>query len=428
MDALEGTHWDVIVSGTGLQQSLLVLALSRSNKKILHVDRNDFYGGNEAAFSLQEARSWVIERPSSYSLGARAVEKPSGPDESGASTKLGPSRAYSLSLAPHLIFTRSALLPILVSSKVHRQLEFLPVGSWWVFNRSPEDPSSSPTAGPKLTKIPSSREDVFASDAIEIRSKRALVKFLRFVAEYEAQADVWEPFASRPFTDFLVEHFKLPKDLHDPLLALTLSLEHHSHTTTILALQRIARHLRSMGVFGAGFGSLIPKWGGLSEIAQVACRAGAVGGAVYILGTGVVRVESDEKVGEQNDDGSSQSRAVRVGLGGGISVTADWIVGSRDDLPSRTTRGGLEDAATPGSSTSQSVSRAIFIVSSPLVPLFPPISEGSPRPAGAVVYFPSGSISTEESDQGSNAPPIYVFAHSSDTGECPSGQTMMTPN
>jgi RAB protein geranylgeranyltransferase component A len=33
--------------------------LSRSDKKILHIDKNDYYGGAEAAFSLQEAEEWA---------------------------------------------------------------------------------------------------------------------------------------------------------------------------------------------------------------------------------------------------------------------------------------------------------------------------------------------------------------------------------
>jgi RAB protein geranylgeranyltransferase component A len=45
-------------------------ALSRSGKKILHVDKNDYYGGTEAAFSLQEAESWAEQansrKPSSF--------------------------------------------------------------------------------------------------------------------------------------------------------------------------------------------------------------------------------------------------------------------------------------------------------------------------------------------------------------------------
>lgn len=34
-------------------------ALSRSGKKVLHVDKHDYYGSTEAAFSLQEAEEWV---------------------------------------------------------------------------------------------------------------------------------------------------------------------------------------------------------------------------------------------------------------------------------------------------------------------------------------------------------------------------------
>lgn len=34
-------------------------ALSRSGKKVLHVDKNPYYGGAESAFSLQEAELWM---------------------------------------------------------------------------------------------------------------------------------------------------------------------------------------------------------------------------------------------------------------------------------------------------------------------------------------------------------------------------------
>ena len=34
-------------------------ALSREEKKILHVDKNGYYGGSEAALSLQDAQDWV---------------------------------------------------------------------------------------------------------------------------------------------------------------------------------------------------------------------------------------------------------------------------------------------------------------------------------------------------------------------------------
>lgn len=43
-------------------------ALSRSGKNVLHVDRNPYYGGAEAAFSLQEAEEWVNRVNSGMSI------------------------------------------------------------------------------------------------------------------------------------------------------------------------------------------------------------------------------------------------------------------------------------------------------------------------------------------------------------------------
>ena len=34
-------------------------ALSRTGKKVLHIDKNDYYGGAEAALSLQETKAWA---------------------------------------------------------------------------------------------------------------------------------------------------------------------------------------------------------------------------------------------------------------------------------------------------------------------------------------------------------------------------------
>ncbi|KAI9097097.1 GDP dissociation inhibitor-domain-containing protein [Phlyctochytrium arcticum] len=43
-------HFDAIVLGTGLVQSIVAGALARDNKQILHLDRNPFYGEEYAAF------------------------------------------------------------------------------------------------------------------------------------------------------------------------------------------------------------------------------------------------------------------------------------------------------------------------------------------------------------------------------------------
>lgn len=332
----------------------------------------------------------------------------------GPPAGLSSSRSYSLELSPQLIYTRSSLLQSLVSSKVYRQLEFLAVGSWWVYSpASPEPPQdeasvrsqASPQHG-RLLKVPNGREDVFQDQVLDFKAKRALMKFLRFIVEFEEQLEVWEEYRTKSFPSFLSEHFKVPASLHAPLLALTLSPQTSAKTTTEYALPRIARHLRSIGVFGPGFGAVLPKWGGMSEVVQVACRSCAVGGGVYVLGKGVSDIFTEHDPKTEGDE------EITLLLEDGETVSSRWVV-----------REEMFGAAEPSARC-----KSVAIVSSPLTPLFPPIAEEAPAPASSVVVFPSGSLSLGAgAETGHELPPVHIFVHSSDTGECPSGQSKFTP-
>ncbi|CAN9131749.1 unnamed protein product [Alternaria alternata] len=359
METLDNTEWDVLIVGTGLHQSLLALALSRSDKKILHVDENDFYGGAEAAFSLQEAEEWAQRMKDDTVDTVFSDVTITKPEVADAAPALSFSRAYSLSLSPQVIYARSSILGCLVSSRVYRQLEFLAVGTW-------------------LLKVPNGREDVFQDHDLDFKAKRALMKFLRFISEYEEQIEVWEEHRQRPFSDFLTEQFKVPASLQGPLLALTLSPSGPDRTTTEYALPRIAR---------------APTFD-----RQVSCRAGAVGGGVYVLGKGIAPIT--EGIAETTENGT------KLRLKDGEVVTAKWIVGGNSSTASQDT-----------------YCRSMTIVSSSLSHLFPPIAEEAPAPAAAVVVFPSGSLTLDS--QAEELPPVHVFVHSSDTGECPSGQCVL---
>lgn len=286
-----------------------------------------------------------------------------------------------------------------MSSRTDQQLEFLAVGSWFVY----------PKEGLTLSRVPSSREDLFADQNIDPRSKRLLTKFLRFVSDYENQEETWKQHEEMPFHDFLSNHFKLPAMVQAPFSALILSPYPPSKTTTAYALPRIARHLRSMGLFGPGFGAVVPKWGGLAEVAQVGCRGGAVGGAIYMLGTGLGEVSS-EASSDSTKSAANASLLSQYKLTNDNSIKTRWTVGSEEALP----RAHTDCSSTP-------TSRSISVISSPLKALFPALGEGSPPPAVAVVVFPSSSF-TVEGPSSEELPPVNLFVHSSDTGECPTGQ------
>jgi len=265
-----------------------------------------------------------------------------------------------------------------------------------------------------LLRIPNGREDVVADMSLDLKQKRSLMKFLRFITNYENQSELWEAYSSQPLATFLSEQFKLSPAAQVPIVAIAFSPSRAGSTTTEFSLPRVARHLKSIGLFGPGFGAVTPKWGGLAEIAQVGCRSGAVGGGVYVLGNGVNAIVASQQNAVQSSVEGEKKRALSAELVSGDLVTVDWIVGAQDNIP----LGLISPAAAPAPSSI--VYRCISVVSSALDHLFPQPAEGAAQPAAAVVVFPSGTADTTK--RGEESSPVQMIAHSSSTGECPEGQ------
>lgn len=243
-------------------------------------------------------------------------------------------RSYALSLSPQLIHANSTLLSQLVSSRAYRQLEFLAVGSFFILKPPPPPPAAgaaTPTP-PALVRIPSTREDVFSSTALPARAKRQLMKFLKLVLssedESEALSSSWHAYADRPLDEFLAsDKMGFDAELRTYITALMLALD-PARVSTRDGLAVVRRHLTSMGLFGPGFAAVYPKWGGGSEIAQVACRAGAVGGGIYMLGTGIAAVKKSE------GGTGKEEELVEVELSDGTVVKTKMLVrGSEEVVP-----------------------------------------------------------------------------------------------
>jgi len=184
-----------------------------------------------------------------------------------------------------------------------------------------------------------------------------------------------------------------------PVQALTLSTARLGDTSFDDAITRLRRHLLSTGYFGPGLAAVMPKYGGNSEIAQVACRAGAVGGFVYLLGQGISSITLP----------SAPDSLAEVELSDGTRVEAKHVVGMRGSLPSATTT-SLDSSQ--GKAATLKVAHRVSIISKPLRHLFTSY-ENATVPAVAIVLVDDGY---------NNSPPVYLQVHSSDTGECPEGQ------
>ena len=292
-----------------------------------------------------------------------------------------------------------------MSSRVHKQLDFLAVGAWWIYDPDVTANVASNEARGAFKRIPGGREDVFADKTIDLKAKRSLMKFLKSVADLEAQPQILEQWGNKSVEDYLSGEFGIPLKLLHTLHALSLSPHPPSETRVSYALPRITRHLTSIGVFGPGFGAVVPKWGGLAELCQVACRACAVGGGVYMLSQGVDGFNA-------SDQSVDQKSLLNIKLTNNESIQAQSLVDSQIGAQTVSKESPESDPIF--------TARGITIVSSSLDELFPPIAEGSVPSACTVVVFPVGSLQhVNESLQR----PLYLVIHSSDTGECPSGQS-----
>lgn len=64
---------DLIVIGTGFQESVIAAAASRVGKVVLHIDENEFYGGYWSSFNLENFMSHLEKNKENCEIKIRNV-------------------------------------------------------------------------------------------------------------------------------------------------------------------------------------------------------------------------------------------------------------------------------------------------------------------------------------------------------------------
>ncbi|KAJ1489299.1 GDP dissociation inhibitor-domain-containing protein, partial [Baffinella frigidus] len=120
LPALADGEYDAIVLGTGLKECIISGIMSVDGKKVLHMDRNDYYGGASASVNLNQLFERFNAGVPAEALGnsrdfninlARKFIMASGKLKSEA---LGNSRDFNIDLAPKFIMASGKLVKMLV--------------------------------------------------------------------------------------------------------------------------------------------------------------------------------------------------------------------------------------------------------------------------------------------------------------------------
>lgn len=249
--------YDAIVLGTGLKECILSGMLSVSGKKVLHMDRNKYYGGESASITPLEDLFSKFNMPAFQQA-----------DEYGR------SRDWNVDLIPKFLMANGQLVKLLIHTGVTRYLEFKSVEGSYVYK-----------CGGKIYKVPADEKEALQSSLMGIFEKRRFRNFLVFVQEYNVEdPKTWKDVDSTVTTGAqLYEKFGLDKDTADftgHALALYRDDEYLNQPCGDL-IKRIKLYSDSLARYGKS-PYLYPLYG-LGELPQGFARLSAIYGGTYML-------------------------------------------------------------------------------------------------------------------------------------------------
>ncbi|GAA6007205.1 hypothetical protein JCM11491_003043 [Sporobolomyces phaffii] len=276
MDDNTPTHFNVLVAGTGLAESILAASLSKSGYSVLQLDSASYYGTEHASLSLTELDQWLKDRPRLC------------PGYGDASTPLDPdlvklSQRFALSLFPALLRANGPGIDLLVRSKVATYLQFGLLGGVGLCQPAREGVDAE-EGRKKVERVPASKADVFNDPALSLVEKRRLTKLLLFAAGQESLEDdkVLVEHPGIAFIDYLKKAYNLGGNAAESL-TYALAICSSPSDPALPALRRLRSIIHSVGRYGPS-PYLVGHYGGVGDLVGGFSRICAVWGGGQILG------------------------------------------------------------------------------------------------------------------------------------------------
>ncbi|KAJ8960383.1 hypothetical protein NQ314_006073 [Rhamnusium bicolor] len=288
--------FDLIIIGTGVVESIVSAAASRIGKTVLHIDRNDYYGGHWASFNLDAIQKlqhkatynsisqdnlnelineneelmrigndlfnienfkfkWHIpekriivsddnkNRETKVDEGTLSTEieneigeqvnKSTEEEEDWTQEILNKdSRKFNIDLTPKLQYARGDFVELLISSNIARYSEYRSVSRVLTLLNG------------QLEVVPCSRSDVFANSKVSVIEKRMLMKLL---TSLDDGSEDFKNYENKTFRAFLKDKKLTPNLVHYVLYAISMSTD---ETPCHEGVENTKRFLNSLGRFG----------------------------------------------------------------------------------------------------------------------------------------------------------------------------------
>mmetsp|Transcript_22706 Transcript_22706/g.37414 ORF Transcript_22706/g.37414 Transcript_22706/m.37414 type:complete len:463 (+) Transcript_22706:76-1464(+) len=265
MEALADGEYDAIIMGTGLKECVISGLLSVQGMRVLHMDRNDYYGADCASLNLTNLyKKFNAGNP---------------PDN------IGSNRDFNVDLIPKFIMACGNLTKMLLHTKVTRYLEFKSIEGSFVYK------------GGKILKVPATPEEALKSPLMGLFEKRRFRNFLLYVDAYDAKNP--ETHKGRDLTVMtmkqLYEEFGLVPDTHQFIShAMCLQLdETHMNQPALTTVKELQTYCYSLSRYGTS-PYIYPVYG-LGGLPEGFSRLCAIHGGTFMLNRDVDEIQYNDK-------------------------------------------------------------------------------------------------------------------------------------
>ncbi|XP_073121850.1 rab escort protein 1 isoform X1 [Henckelia pumila] len=405
---IEPSTFDLIVTGTGLPESIIASAASAAGKTVLHLDTNPFYGSHYASLPLNDFVTFlqshsqppkVPESDGSIPLVSRSLYS-SLEIHSHSDEPLKNARRFNLDLAgPRVFLCSDSMIDLILKTGINQYMEFKSVDASFV---------SDVDGG--LLNVPDSRSAIFKDRSLSITEKNRLMKFFKLVQAHfseESEEDrIPEEDLESPFVEFLSK-IGLSQKLKSIILYAIVNANYDQDNieackdviNTKSGISRLALHHSSVGRFANANGAMIYPIYGQGELPQAFCRRAAVKGCIYVLRMPIVSVLMDK------EDGTYKGVKLVSGqnLFSSRLILAPSFTIPSPSVPSSAQPSNLRDAGRIDAK--DKVARGICIANNSIR------SEVS----NCLVFFPPRSLYPEQIAS------VRVFQLSSNVAVCPPG-------
>lgn len=270
-------HYDAIILGTGLKECILSGMLSVSGKKVLHIDRNNYYGGESASLTPLEQLYEQFLGPTSKPL-----------------PEMGRGRDWNVDLIPKFLMANGSLVKLLIHTGVTRYLEFKSIEGSFVYK------------GSKIHKVPADEKEALASSLMGLFEKRRFKNMLVWIQKFDPKnSSTWNNLNPQTTTmQEVYNAFGLDENTADftgHAIALYRD-DNYKKELYPVTVQRIRLYSDSLARYGKS-PYLYPLYG-LGELPQGFARLSAIYGGTYMLDKKVDEIvfEGGKAVGVRSGD------------------------------------------------------------------------------------------------------------------------------